>query len=205
MAYGFLFDATRCTGCKTCVLACKDAYDLRADAAYRQVYEYGGGGWSRDDQGCWSTDSWVYYLSVACNHCLNAVCVQVCPTGAMHADEDGLVGVDTHRCVGCGYCELACPYHAPRVDRELGHCVKCDGCSSRVRDGRPPVCVESCPQRALGFGDYGDLARDYGTFASIAPLPDVTVTLPHLVVVPPPHGRQSGSDEGALLNLDELV
>ena len=58
--------------------------------------------------------------------------MEVCPTGAMGKNELGLVSVDEHRCIGCGYCALSCPYHAPKVDRTVGHSVKCDGCSQRA-------------------------------------------------------------------------
>ena len=92
---GFHFNAPRCTGCKTCALACKDYNDLSETIAYRQVYEVGCGTWTQDANGCWSTDTQVYYLSLACNHCDAPICVQVCPTGAMHKGDGGLVSVDT--------------------------------------------------------------------------------------------------------------
>ena len=147
MQYGFHFNGRRCTGCKTCVLACKDFHDLPSDIAFRQVYEYGGGTWRRADDGTVTQDTFAYHLSVACNHCGNAACVRVCPTGAMHKDERGLVRVDADRCIGCGYCALSCPYRAPKVDRVAGRSAKCDGCAERVAEGRQPICVEACPSR----------------------------------------------------------
>lgn len=94
MQYGFYFNGRRCTGCKTCVLACKDLHDLPSSIAFRQVYEYGGGSWRRQPDGTVTQDTFCYYVSVACNHCGNPACVRVCPTGAMHKDERGLVSVD---------------------------------------------------------------------------------------------------------------
>ena len=149
MQYGFYFNGRRCTGCKTCVLACKDLHDLPSSIAFRQVYEYGGGSWRRQPDGTVTQDTFCYYVSVACNHCGNPACVRVCPTGAMHKDERGLVSVDAARCIGCGYCALSCPYRAPKVDRDAGRSVKCDGCTRRVAEGGAPVCVEACPLRAL--------------------------------------------------------
>ena len=134
MQYGFYFNGRRCTGCKTCVLACKDLHDLPSSIAFRQVYEYGGGSWRRQPDGTVTQDTFCYYVSVACNHCGNPACVRVCPTGAMHKDERGLVSVDAARCIGCGYCALSCPYRAPKVDRDAGRSVKCDGCTRRVAD-----------------------------------------------------------------------
>ena len=72
-------------------------------------------------------DCFAYYVSLACNHCARPACMEVCPTGAMHRGNFGLVSVDERRCIGCGYCALSCPYHAPKVDRLAGHSAKCDG------------------------------------------------------------------------------
>lgn len=205
---GFYFDATRCTGCKTCVLACKDYNDLDAQAAYRQVYEYGDGGWERGADGTWSHSVAVYYVSLACNHCDAPVCVQVCPTGAMHKDDLGLVRVNAGRCIGCGYCEMSCPYRAPRVDRDLGHSTKCDGCRSRLDEGRGPICAEACPTRAIEFGPVADLRAAYGAAADLAPLPPSEATRPNLVLRLPrcvdAEGRLPGGD-GRVINTIDIV
>ncbi len=81
--YGFHFDGTRCTGCKTCVLACKDKKDLSTAISFRNVYEYGGGSWKQDDAGAWTCDTYVYHVSVACNHCDSPACMAKCPQGAI--------------------------------------------------------------------------------------------------------------------------
>lgn len=203
--HAFHFDGTRCTGCKTCALACKDYNGLTSDFAYRQVYEYGGGSWTQDDSGCWTTDSFVYYISISCNHCLDAACMKACPTKAMHLSEAGFVCVDQTRCIGCGYCVLTCPYHAPKLDDNLGHSVKCDGCESRVIDGQVPVCVQACPQRALEFELYEVLFGKLGSGDEVAPLPSVSVTTPSLIVTAPHNGKPVDSDEGTVLNLSEIV
>ena len=209
MQYGFFFDARRCTGCKTCVLACKDYRDLPAGIAFRQVYEYVGGSWDKGGDGLWRSDAYAYFVSSACNHCARPVCVQVCPTGAMHKDErTGLVSVDERRCIGCGYCALACPYRAPKVDRELGHSVKCDGCADRVAAGLAPVCVEACPLRALEFGDIGELRAEHGDACDLEPLPPSTATSPSLVVRPPrrvPGDGSGATPRGSVANVREIV
>ena len=147
--YAFYFDGTRCTGCKTCEMACKDFKDLDLGFAYRKVYEVTTGETTRDAEGIITTSCVSYPFSMSCNHCDDPACVKVCPTTAMHKDpETGLVSVDTAKCIGCGYCHMACPYNAPKVDRSKGHSVKCDGCADRVAAGEKPVCVEACPARA---------------------------------------------------------
>ncbi|EHC48546.1 Anaerobic dimethyl sulfoxide reductase chain B, partial [Salmonella enterica subsp. enterica serovar Inverness str. R8-3668] len=108
--YGFYVDSSRCSGCKTCQVSCKDNKDLDVGPKLRRVYEYGGGSWVKEGES-WHHDTFTYYLSIACNHCDEPVCVSGCPTGAMHKrKEDGLVVVDDSVCVGCRYCEMRCPY-----------------------------------------------------------------------------------------------
>ncbi|MBM7000406.1 4Fe-4S binding protein [bacterium] len=194
MQYCFLFDGRRCTGCKTCVLACKDYHDLPSGIAYRQVFECEAGSWARDEGGAWSTDGVCYYLSVSCNHCQRPVCVHVCPTGAMHRDDDGFVKVNARRCIGCGYCAMSCPYRAPHVDRTLGHSVKCDGCASRVAGGERPVCVEACPQRALDLAPVEEVVGTWGAGDAVPPMPDRELTGPNLVVIAPTCIEQADGD-----------
>jgi anaerobic dimethyl sulfoxide reductase subunit B (iron-sulfur subunit) len=195
--YGFYFDGRRCTGCKTCEMACKDYNDLSTDFAYRKIYEFVGGGWTTDEKGHPIPQNvYTYFVSVACNHCDNPACTKVCPTGAMHKDPDtGLVSVDTNRCVGCGYCAMACPYNAPKVDREKGHSVKCDGCQNRVAQGLDPICVEACSTRALKFGPVDEVS-ELGDRADIAPLPSVEVTHPNLYIKPHRDAKPSNFNDG---------
>lgn len=206
--YGFYFNAKRCTGCKTCMLACKDYNNLDASVSFRQVYEVAGGGWSQDKSGCWTQDCFAYYVSSACNHCSNPACMEVCPTGAMGKNELGLVSVDERRCIGCGYCALSCPYHAPKVDRSVGHSVKCDGCAGRVLKGEQPICVESCPLRALEFGPIDGLRAAYGRTSDMPPFPDSSQTAPNLVLNLPACLERDGKrvfEQGIVHNVRELV
>ena len=90
--YGFFIDSSRCTGCKTCELACKDFKDLGPEVSFRRIYEYAGGDW-QEDNGVWHQNVFAYYLSISCNHCDDPACTKVCPSGAMHKREDGFVVV----------------------------------------------------------------------------------------------------------------
>lgn len=67
--YGFYYDNSRCTGCKTCVMACKDYKDSALDVAYRKVYDLEGGTWEKQADDIYTTDCLFYHLSMACNHC----------------------------------------------------------------------------------------------------------------------------------------
>ena len=204
--YGFYFDATRCTGCKTCVLACKDAKDLACDQAFRQVYEFEtAGDWTQDASGSWTCASTTYYVSSACNHCDNPACVAACPQGSMVKDpETGLVYNDPATCIGCGACAMACPYGAPAIDDQQQISIKCDGCHGLLENGEMPVCVASCPSRALECGPIEDLRATYGSTAAIAPLPDPTQTSPN-VVIAPCHNAVEVAGDGVVANEVELV
>lgn len=202
--YGFYIDSAKCTGCKTCQLACKDYKDLPADINFRRVYEYAGGNWQADGD-TWTPDVFAYYLSIACNHCADPACTRVCPTGAMHKrKEDGLVAVNEAICIGCKSCRMACPYDAPQYDARKGHMTKCNGCAERVAVGRKPICVESCPLRALDFGPLDELRARHGNLAAVAPLPDARYTHPSIVIHPSPHARPTGDRSGRLGNPEEV-
>lgn len=203
--YGFSFDSSYCNGCKTCMLSCKDRYDLDGETDFRKVYEYGGGTAFVDTDGMLANNCFGYYLSVACNHCDDPACTKVCPTTACSKDEEtGLVSIDESRCMGCGYCEMACPYGCPSINKTKGHSVKCSGCIDRVREGKKPICVEACPQRALDFGEIGELRAKHGDLAAIAPLPDPSHTHPNLIIIPSAQSRDWDDKEGSILNRLEV-
>jgi len=87
-----------------------------------------------------------------CRHCEAAVCVLVCPTGAMQKlGQGGPVVVDDDLCIGCRSCVLTCPYGVPEAHLHGEQITKCDQCVHRLREDRIPACVEACPTGALEF------------------------------------------------------
>ena len=143
--YGFYFDSTRCTGCKTCEMACKDYKDLPATIAFRKVYDYEGGSWTDAGDGIYTTDTFAYHVSLACNHCAMPACMAKCPSGAIEKDgKTGLVHIDQEKCTGVGACVTSCPYNVPVLD-DAKKAQKCDGCADRVAEGLNPICVDACP------------------------------------------------------------
>ena len=180
--YGFYIDASKCTGCRTCVVACKDAHNLPVGRNFRTVHEVVTGGW-KEENGAWRQDVRAFYLPVSCNHCDDPACVKTCPTKAHYKrKEDGLVLIDKEKCIGCGMCAGACPYHAPVLDQKVRKMTKCDACVDRLEKGHLPICVESCPQRAIAFGPIDELRARYGANAASTGLPDPGLTKPNLVV-----------------------
>lgn len=201
----FYFDSSRCTGCKTCELACKDYHDLDSDITYRRVIDAEGGSWRWDGQVLVPDSVYAYHVSLACSHCSNGACLEVCPTGAMHRDDRGFVWPDHDRCVGCGYCAMACPYGAPSLDFEAKKSSKCDGCTDRVSLGKLPVCVEACPLRALWYGSEAELERSFSELVrQIPPLPDPAITSPRLLVKPCPAADVARVAGGWIANKEEI-
>ncbi|WP_394701367.1 DMSO/selenate family reductase complex B subunit [uncultured Propionivibrio sp.] len=195
---GFFVDLSKCTGCKTCQVACKDKNNLEVGRNFRRVSEYAGGDW-KEVHGAWQQDVFAYYVSIACNHCAKPACVEVCPKGALAKRADnGLVLIDQQKCIGCRDCEDACPYDAPQYNRAIRRMTKCDGCIDRISAGAQPSCVDACPQRAIEFGDVAELRRQHGSLAAVAPLADAATTLPSLVLKPSRNSRPVGDTRGTV-------
>jgi anaerobic dimethyl sulfoxide reductase subunit B (iron-sulfur subunit) len=148
--YGFIIDTERCVDCRSCVTACQTGNNLHLGIAWRHVTSTWKGSYPR-----------VTFTSVsmACNHCAEPACIQVCPVNAISKrSEDGVVVVDRTKCIGCRACGEACPYHAPQYGKD-GFMQKCDLCLKRIGAGKEPACVTTCPAGALIFGTMDELPK----------------------------------------------
>lgn len=157
-------DVRRCIGCKGCQTACKVWNKLPAEKTMVSDTEYTNptyfspitwkvvhfkeiGEYSNSKPGTGGL-KWRM-LADNCKHCLEPSCVSVCPSGALWKRSDSPVLYDINRCIGCGYCEMACPWGIPQFDEELKSIRKCTMCYDRIDQGLEPACVTTCPTDAL--------------------------------------------------------
>jgi len=201
--YGFHVNSGSCTGCKACQIACKDKNQLPVGILWRRVVEVSGGQWVKRGE-AWIDQTFTYYLSVACMHCERPICVGVCPTRALTQREDGIVLIDADRCMGCHYCEWACPYGALQFDKQAGVMTKCDFCYDYLEQGKPPACVSACQMRVLEFGEIHDLRKKYGSVIHIYPFPDTSLTEPSSTLIPHKDSHQTKSDTTQIGNREEI-
>lgn len=186
--FGYALNLSVCIGCRRCVEAChvENNHDRATNNSYIRVLEMEQGSFDME-KGRVDYDHTVpapgkYYLPVQCQQCDNAPCVKVCPVQATWQEPDGVVVVDYNWCIGCRYCEAACPYHARRFNwtkpevpadeinpdqsylsnriRPQGVVEKCTFCLHRTREGRAPACLEACPTGARVFGNVLDPDSD---------------------------------------------
>lgn len=135
----FSIDLNRCINCKTCQMSCNEFYSL-VNVHRRNVFTFENG---REAQ--------PIHLSISCNHCMNPVCVYICPENNFQKREDGIVVLQATNCRGCRKCVEACPFHAPKWNPLLNRVDKCNFCVERIEQDLRPVCVENCTTSALSY------------------------------------------------------
>ncbi len=180
----YALNLSRCNGNRRCVHACVKENNQSRDPQmqYIRVIEMPRGTFNLEE-GNHHFEGDVpakdkYYLPVQCHQCANPPCVKVCPVEATWQEADGITVVDYDWCIGCRYCEAACPYWARRFNfsepkippgelnpdisylsnrpRSKGVVEKCTFCLHRTRAGRLPACLEACPTGARKFGNVLD-------------------------------------------------
>jgi Fe-S-cluster-containing dehydrogenase component len=183
-AVGFLYDATLCIGCKSCMVNCKKYNSVPGGA----LYEPGRGipfeGMSKDEiydaplelsdkslsiikaykNGTGmeqnAVENGFSFVKQNCMHCIDPACVSVCPVGALFKEPvSGAVTYNQDKCIGCRYCQVACPFGVPKFQWESNSpkIVKCQLCNHRVKEGGIAACCEFCPTGASVFGPVPEL------------------------------------------------
>jgi Fe-S-cluster-containing dehydrogenase component len=146
MQSGFIFNHNKCVACGACRVGCIIENDWTIHV--RSVFTFNSDAFTTHP---------LINLSLACNHCETAVCLDGCPTGTFQRDEaTGAVLFDTKKCIGCRYCQWNCPYDAPKFDPVKKTILKCNLCYSGLTEGRSPACTSACPTGALNWGDLGE-------------------------------------------------
>jgi Fe-S-cluster-containing dehydrogenase component len=173
---GVLVDLTRCIGCRSCEAACNREQQLPAPAVPfddPSVFDHVGHGGQkrRPDENAYTVvnryepaaGGGPVYRKVQCNHCNEPACLTSCFVNAYTKTREGAVVYNPKVCVGCRNCMIACPFHVPAYSYSSAFnpmVKKCIFCyDTRLKVGRPPACVEICPQEALTFSHRRDLLR----------------------------------------------
>jgi formate dehydrogenase iron-sulfur subunit len=174
---GVLVDLTRCVGCRSCEAACNAENRLPAPSEPfddTSVFDrtFHGGQKRRTDENAFTVvnrynpegaQGAPVFRKLQCNHCNEPACLTSCFVKAYTKTEEGAVVYDPKVCVGCRMCMTACPFYVPAYSYSSATdpvIRKCSFCyESRLKNGMPPACVESCPQEALTFGDRKTLVK----------------------------------------------
>ncbi len=190
-AWTFVVDTAACIGCGLCVVACKEENNVPEEAAYTRTWVerhvtttdgelfvdspeagmYGFPPRSTAPGAAGKAVESAFFEPRLCMQCEDSPCTAVCPVGATYRTEDGVILVDASRCIGCGFCVVACPYGARYIvpagpdapNGTPGVADKCTWCYHRISRGGKPACVEVCPVGARRFGDANDPASEIAT------------------------------------------
>lgn len=182
--FAYALNLSICIGCRKCAEAChkENNHDRPSQQSYIRVLEMQKGSLDLEKGNAHYNHPVPrkdkFYMPVQCHQCDRPPCVSVCPVEATWKEKDGIVVVDYNWCIGCRYCEAACPYHARRFNwntpsipaeeinpvqgylsnriRPQGVMEKCTFCLHRTRNGKLPACLEACPTGARVFGNLLD-------------------------------------------------
>jgi formate dehydrogenase iron-sulfur subunit len=174
-AVGFFTDTTVCIGCKACQVACHQWNDLPAGHGRRTALPVLSGN-SYDNTGSFSDVNWRHVkfieqprpgeqrvawlmMSDVCKHCVNAPCLEVCPTGAILRTEFDTVFIHEPACNGCRDCLTACPFGVIHMSEQRHVAQKCTFCYDRLQNNLQPACAQACPTRSIQFGPIDQLKR----------------------------------------------
>jgi Fe-S-cluster-containing dehydrogenase component len=160
-----LYDTTLCIGCKACVVACQDANGLPRDptglgAQYDAPVDLNAR--AKNVIKLYHEGNQRSFVKAQCMHCVDPACVAACMLGALKKSEFGIVTYNVDYCVGCRYCEIACPYGVPKFQwaSATPRIVKCELCNHRLAKGQEPACTEVCPRHAVIFGKRASLLEE---------------------------------------------
>jgi Fe-S-cluster-containing dehydrogenase component len=164
-AVGLLYDASKCVGCKACVSACAQANDTppdtRADGLHQAPSDLN---WTtRNIIKLYKTADERSYVKKQCMQCLDPACAAACMFHGLTKDEKtGIISWNGVKCVGCRYCEVACPFGVASFqwDGYNPKIVKCQLCDHRLAKGQQPGCTSVCPTGAVIFGKREDLLKE---------------------------------------------
>jgi len=152
--YAMALEFQNCIDCRACEVACKDENGVMLGADKQRIWV------GIVEGGTTLADTFLNFYPSQCNHCEDAPCVTVCPTGASHYAVGGIVKVDPDMCIVCKGCMEACPYGARFVD-ETKHAVdKCTFCDGRIQEFGTTACSATCPTKVRTFGDLEDENSD---------------------------------------------
>lgn len=203
MNYAMALDYQNCINCKACEVACKEENGVQLGADKQRI-------WVGIVEGTIFGKPYVNLYPSQCNHCIDAPCVNVCPTNASHFAEGGIVKVDAHRCILCKGCMEACPYDARFVDDTMVAVDKCTFCDHRTGEMGTTACQATCPTKVRLFGDLDDENSDLVKLLKTKRFfvqKEYTQTLPKLFYILPDdeaYAKQSVSHNTKIYTWDEL-
>ena len=141
-------NADKCTGCQRCEINCTLVNDGYVSSYMSRVKVTRNLFSGRNGTGMYTDERFTYFPDT-CRQCADPACANACPMKAIYADENGVKRIDTEKCVGCGMCTQACPWHMPTVDPITKKSTKCIQCGA---------CAEGCPSGALSIIPWDEVA-----------------------------------------------